>query len=432
MVDLSGAGQGMQSRRSAVDLTVEPSDYFGVPVEKLRNADTFGIERTGEQDLYRVQYLYLMVFGNENSSTDYGGIQVRAQTYLYLDEGTVPARKFQRVMQRCAHRGAFLFDSGLQHPVYGGGGGEWSDGGGYLSGFTPVENGGEYRNWEVEPVGSAEGKPAGAQPGVIRWTTEIYLEVDGTKYADLSGVGQGIADQYNLVEHDEPPTEGIEAQQEWWEVTWNDSRGSYDIHPPGRTASKDRARRLHEKDVYLNGLKIGSITTDGRVWLKKQYADRYDGTYSGNHSKRSVTSNTSATGQSIRGTNENPGKLAKVDESPGAVYLATAQFRPDDFDPVDPDEVDVDREIVPGSSGGTIYLLSLPDDATDPTRTECRQDQEVIRHLGYSEPPYSHTYAETWQWPGYRSIAEHGGVVWRRGDPDDDQQSLDSFGGDGQ
>lgn len=427
--------QGLAERRRSPDLTVDPADYFGVAVDRLHNADAFGLEPAPQKDLYRVQYLYLLVFGNERSSTDYGGIQVRASTHLYLEDGRVPI-KFQRIMQRTAHRGAFLFDSSLEEGIYGGGGGEWSDGGGYLSGFNPVENGGEYRNWEVEPVGSAEGRPAGAQPGVLRWTTEVYLEVTGTQYAELSGVAQGIGDPYSLIEHEEPPDEPIEAQQEWWEVTFNSAKNAYDIHPHGRSAAKERAKTLHQKDVYLNGLHVGTVTVDGRVWLKKEYEGGH--TYRGDYSKEGVVALTAAEPQSIRGTTEHPGKLAKIDESPGAVHLATAQFRPDDFDPVDPDEVDPEREVTPGTPGGTVYLLSLPDDVADPTRQECRQDDEIIRHLGYSDPPYSHTYAEMWRWPGFRSIAEYGGVTtWdeRYGtDPDlrdDDQEGLDGYGGGG-
>lgn len=427
MVDLSGTGQGFETRRTTVDLSVEPADYFGRPVRQLSNADLFGLRPAPEKDLYRVQYLFLMVFGNSDSPTDYGGIQVRAKTYLYLEDGTVNL-KMQKIMQRAAHRGAYLFDSPLEHPTYGGGGGNWGDSGGYLDGFEPVEMGGEYRNWEVEPVGSAEGKPTGAQPGRIDWTTEIYLEVnDAGEYANLSGVAQGVSNPYRVKEHYEPPTQPVEAQQEWWEVTFNDAKGSYDIHPPGRSASKARAKRLHEKSVYLNGLKIGSVTVDGRVWLKKQYQNGL--TYRGDNSKESVVERTEAAPQSIRGTSENPGKLAKIDESPRAVHLATAGAR-EDFDPVDPDEVDPDRLIIEGDEGGSVYLLTLPD-LDDPTTQECRQDDQLIRHLGYSEPRYSHNFAETWNWPGFRSIAEHGAIL-RPEDyyTDDDQTGLGSFEGD--
>lgn len=427
--------QGLSQRRMSPDLSVGVFDYFGAPVEDLKNANSFGLIPEESKDLYRVQYLYLMVFGNEQSSTDYGGIQVRSSTYLYLEDGRVPV-KFQRVMQRCAHRGAHAFDSSLGQPgtvrsknadrIYGGGGGEWGDGGGYLSGFTPVENGADYRNWEVEPVGSAQGKPSGAQPGVIRWTTEVYLEVEGTKYADLSGVGQGIADPYHLTQHDVPPKPPEEAQQTWWEVTFNQAKGSYDIHPPGDTASKERAKQLHGKDVYLNGLKIGTVTTDGRVWLKKEYQN--GSPYRGRYSKSAITRLTAAKPQSIRGTSENPGKIAKVDESPGAVHLGTKQFRPDDWDPVDADDVDPFREVEPGSPGETVYLLSLPEDVEDATRQEVRQDQEIDRHLGYSNPPYSDSYSQMWAWPGFRSIVEHGRV--RTPGPDEDGQgSLGDYGG---
>lgn len=410
-------------------MSVREAEYFGRPVDQLENADTFGLKPSPEKDLYRVQYLFLLVFGNDSdvnrTDTDYGGIQVRASTYLYLEDGRVTT-KYQRILQRIAHRGAYLFDSSIQHPNYGGGGGEWSDGGGYLSGFTPVENGNDYRNWEVEPVGSDEGRPAGITPGKIEWTTELYLEVDGTKYAELSGVAQGIGDPYSVVEHSTPPAPAVEAQQEWWEVTFNGAKGSYDLHPEGRSASKDRAKRLAGKDVMLNGLKIGEITSDGRAYLKKEYAG--GDTYRGRHSKQSITSRTAAEPQSIRGSADNPGKIAKVDESPRAVYLATAQARPDDFDPVDPDEVDPDREVRPGTRGETVYILSLPD-PEESTRQEARQDDKEIRHMGFSEPPYSHSYTEMWEWPGFRPIVEYGRVRTPADERDDEQEGLDGFDG---
>lgn len=423
------AGQREASRASSVDLSVNERDYFGHPVDGLENADSFGLQPYPGKDLYRVQYLYLLVFGNENSSTDYGGIQVRGSTYLYLRDGKVP-RKMQQVIQRAAHRGANLFDSSIEREFYARGGGDWADGG-YLSGFTPTENAYDYRNWEVEPVpGGPDGRaPAGVQPGVITWTTEVYLEVEGTKYADLSGVAQGVADPYSVTTHRIPPEERVEAQQEWWEMTWNPSQatyGAYDIHPPGRSNSKKRAKRLHGKSVYLNGVKIGDITSDGRVYLAKKYAERFDGEYAGSHSREYVVENTPATFQSIAAGR----RIAKADESPRAVYLQTKRARDDDFDPVDPDEVDPDREVQPGSSGETLFILSLPEDVEDPTRQECRQDRQVISHLGFSNPPYSHTYAEMWKWPGFRSVEQTGRVRTPIDDRDDGQAGLDGYGGD--
>lgn len=431
--------QSLGERRSNPDLSVHPANYFGRDPSELKNADAFGIEPAPEKDLYRVQYLYLMVFGSDrprieaseasdkdgfgDEASDYGGIQVRASTHLYLEDGRVPI-KLQRVIQRTAHRGAFLFDSGIEHPVYGGGGGEWG-GGGYLSGFTPVENNSEYANWEIEPVGSAEGRPAGSQPGVIRWTTEIYLEVEGTQYADLSGVAQGIGDPYQLVEHDVPPEEPVEAQQEWWQFSenFNNARNAYQIAPPAYSAGRERGKKLRGKTVHINGLPIGEVDKEGRVWLKKEYQG--GNTYRGDYSREGVLETTPATPQSLALGR----KIAKVDESPGAVYLATASARPDDFDPVDPGEVEIEREVQPGSPGGRIYLLSLPEDVEDPTRQECRQDEEKISHLGYSDPPYAHTYAEMWRWPGFRPVAEYGWIETPADRREDGQTGLDEHDG---
>jgi len=419
--------QGLAERHTTVDLSVNPADYFGAPVEEIGNARAFGLAPRPETDLYRVEYLYLLVFGNDGdqnrTSTDYGGIQVRASTHLWLKEGSVPMG-LQRVMQRTAHRGANFFDSSIEEPIYGGGGGNWADGG-YLSGFTPTENSYPYQNWEVEPVGSSEA--AGETPGKIEWTTEVYLEVEETNYAVLSGTGQGIGNPWQVDTREVPPSEPVEAQDEWWEMSWNPSQskyGAYDIHPPGRSASKQRAKKLHEKDVHLNGVKIGNMTTDGRVYLAKRYADRFGGSYAGSYSRQYILDNTPATPQAIAAGR----KIAKYDESPGAIHLATKQARPDDFDPVDPDDVDVDREVREGSPGGSVPILTIPE-PSDAWELECRQDKEHIRHLGYSTPPYAHEIGVEWKWPGFRPIEQHGSVTTAEDLRDDDQGSLDGFGG---
>ena len=440
--------QALASRSHNPDLSVAPSEYFGKPVDEIQNANSFGLVPEGGKDLYRVQYLFLLAYGNSKSSTDYGGIQLRASTYLYLHEGRVPI-KMQRVMQRIGHRGAYLFNSPIQNAKYGGGGGGWGDknfdherdidehggtysgsGGGYLDGFTPVESGAEYRNWEVEPVGTAEGRPAGVQPGVIQWTTEIYLEDEGlpnwgdpytgANKANLSGVAQGISDPYNLVGHEQ---EEVEAQQSVWNISdnFNQARGSYQIAPPGYTASRERSQELHGKNVYLNGLNIGELDVEGRVWLKKEYQG--GDTYRGQHSRESVISKTAATPQALR----LGGNVYKIDESPSSIHLVTAAAKPDDFDPVGPDEVDPGLKVVPG---GTVWILSLPDEPGDATRQVCRQDQEIIRHLGFSDPPYEHSYNAMWKWPSFRPIAEYGTIRRPGGLDDEDQDTLDEYGGD--
>lgn len=421
--------QRLAERTHDPDLSVSEREYFGVDVDEIENANSFGLVPAEGKDLYRVQYLYLMVYGNAQSSTDYGGIQLRASTYLYLRNGRVPT-KLQRVMQRIGHRGAHLFNSPIQESFYAGGGGSWADaGGGYLDGFTPVESGAEYRNWEVEPVGSAEGRPTGTQPGVIQWTLEIYLEDEGlpnwggpktgANKADLSGLAQGVADPYDLTRHEQ---DEIEAQQSVWELSenFNQARGSYQIAPPGYSASRRRSQELHGKNVYLNGLNIGELDVEGRVWLKKEYQG--GDTYRGQHSRASIIDKTAATPQALR----LGGNVYKIDESPASIHLVTAAAKPEDFDPVDPDEVDPGLEVVPG---GVIWLLSLPDSPGDATRQMCRQDQEIIRHLGYSTPPYQHSYDAMWKWPGFRPIAEYGTITRPGGLDDEDQETLDDVGG---
>lgn len=403
--------QGLEEPRQSPGRSVVEREYFGADLSAIENADVFGLEPEPETDLYRVSYLYLLVFGNTKSSTDYGGIQVRAQTYLYLEDGAVPTR-LQRIMQRAAHRGAALFNTDVEHPVYGG----------YLEGFNPVENGAEYRNWEVEPMPASA--QTGTTPGKIEWTTEIYLEVEGTNYADLSGVGSGVANPWRLKEHEQPPVPGIEAQQEVWKlVGFNEGKSSYQVAPPGHTQARQRSRQLHGKVVYINGLRIGSLDVRGRTWLKDEYAGGL--TYRGDNSRESLIEQTVATPQALR----IDGNLYKIDESPDAVHLVTARAKPDNFDPVDPDDVDVDRQVQPGQPGRTIRLLSLPE-PDDAVTIECRQDDELIRHLGYSTPVYEHDMTDMWAWPGFRPIEEWGAIQTPEDDRDDGQAGLDAFGGD--
>jgi hypothetical protein len=419
--------QGLGQRRNSPDLSVDLQDYFGADPREIDNSALYGLTRGTDADLYRVEYLFLAVFGNdaEDEEGEYGGAQVRSSAYLYLVDGAVPT-DLQRVMQRIAHRGAFLFDSSIEEPIYGSGGGDWADGGGYLTGFTMWESGASYRNWEVEPVGSAEGRPRGVTPGKIEWTTELYLEVSSSDpkqksdYAQLSGVGQGVANPWTLDVSRTPPREGVEAQQEWWRIgdTINEARNAYQIAPPGRTQSRERAKELSGKTVYVNGTPIGTVIQDGRVFLKREYAA--GPSYRGDYSREGLISQTPATPSALAKGR----KIAKVDESPGAVYLATAQARPESFDPVDPDEVDPDRRVQRGQPGGTTRTVGLREPES-PTLQECRQDQQVIRHLGYSSPVYTHEYAEMWKWPGFRSIEERGHIERPADRREDGQTGLD-------
>lgn len=415
------------SNRTSVDLSVDKRDYFGVDPSQTVNARDYGLVSVPERDLYRVSYLFLQLWGDSSPShsTGYGGFQVRANTYLWLSEGRVDP-KLQKAMQKVAHRGAYLFNSGVAVPAYDG----------WLNGFNPAEDGREYRNWEVEPVGRAEARTA--QPGRTDWTFEAYLEVDAdasasptqvkNTYADLVHTAQGVGNPWELLEI----RKEVEAQQEFWEVTWNPSQGSlgaYDIHPPGRSQSKERAKRLHEKTVYLNGYKIGNITTDGRVWLAKEYDTQSGEKWGDNWSKKGLRNELrSVHAQSIRAG----GKLAKVDESPSAVYLATKDARGEDFDPVDPNEVDPDREIVEG----TVRELRVQDPEA-PMRIEVRQDEMVGSSskfpFGKINPGERFTIsADGYKWPGYRTIAE-AGVITTPTDAaelDDEQLNLNDLGDD--
>jgi hypothetical protein len=377
------------------DLDVDPADYYGIPPAEADNAATIGLTRGSGRELHRVSYLFLLVFGNDDSATGYGGMQLRAQTFIWLPQGNSPSTRLQRHIQNAAHRAAHLFDSSVETPAYGSN--QWASG--YLSGFDAWENAAEYANWEIEPVSRGEVHTA---PGIVDWSTEIYLEVEGTEYARLSGVASGLAHPWSLQKVKEEGEDAVHIPPTKWEIGYQPSRDDYVVRPQGRTnaASRYVSGAGTGKTVYVNGLKIGGLGPKGRVWLNPEYHVGDGLEYQGNHSRQGlIKKSDEATPQALR----RGGVLYQTGETEDAVYLRTKRALPDDYQPADPDTVPIDLEVQAGRPDRIRHLLTL-DDPTDPLVVECREDREVIRHLGISRPPYRHSLTGAFRHPGFREI----------------------------
>jgi hypothetical protein len=323
-------------------------------------------------------------------------MQLRAQTFIWLPQGNAPATRLQRQIQNAAHRAAHLFDSGVETPAYGAN--QWASG--YLSGFDPWENAAEYDNWEVEPVSRGEVHTA---PGIVDWSSEIYLEVEGTKYANLSGVASGLAHPWSLQKVKEEGEDAVHIPPTKWELDFEeDNWGDYYARPQGGTnaASRYVSGAGAGKTVYVNGLKIGALGPKARVRINPEYQKGDGLEYRGNHSRQGlIEKSDEATPQALR----RGGVLYQTGETEDAVYLRTKRALPDDYQAADPDNVPVDLEVQAGRPDRIRHLLTL-DDPSDPLVVECREDREVIRHLGSSRPPYRHSLTGAFRHPGFREI----------------------------
>jgi len=412
---MTGA-QGLGTPRDTVDLSTSERGYFGRSISEFQNAGLFGVSPGPETEMYRVSYVYQLVFKTNPeqnpAGAEYGGIQLRARTHLHLENGAVPT-KLQRHIQRAAHRGAHIFDSSLEHPVYDG----------YLTGFKAgaADN---YQNWEVEPISGTEA--SGVIPGKIDWFTEIYLDAESEEWAELSGLAAGLADPYDVTIHTEEGRDATHIPPFKWSIDYYpESRPDYyEIRPPARSNARERYREGAGagKNVYINGLQVGEIDNAGRMWLRKEYAANDGIKHGDRYSRKGLVEETEATYQALR----DGGTLYMTGETESAVYLATARAKPDEWTGIDPDEVPPNLTVREGRERREVVLLSV-DDPDDPVPVECRADKEVLKHLGYSDPRYTHGIAEMWEWPGFRPVEEYGTIQTPDDDRTDEQAGLDEF-----
>lgn len=414
-------GNAKQRRKKQKDRRVDTESYFGADPSKLVDAEKYGIVPQEDYELCRVSYLYLLQFGNSRSPTEYGGAQVRAWTYLYLPYNETPIIGIQRAMQDGAHRAAQMYNSDVETHSYINSGTGWADG--YLDGFDMGEISQDYWNWEVEPVTSTEG----GQVGVVQWSVELYNEVcdkgDPIKYADLAGLASGTLNPWKIKTSQEPGKEEKPGPQIKWNITYNESRDKYDIHPPAHTDARRRASKfLPGKDVYINDKFVGSLDEKPRAWLSVEYGGdpkthKYDGRVY--WSREGLVQETPATYQAIR----KGGNLYQVRETEDAVYLVTAAAKDDDYEEMDPDEVPLDMEAQEGEEPTLVKRIKVQSkEVSTPVRSV--QDEQIIDKLGMSNPPYSHKMDESFHHPDFKSVQTDGRVFGPEDLRDDDQSGL--------
>lgn len=386
---MSGAGPLTASNdpRTTADLSVSDRQYFGHEFDAIDRYPTIGMDPDAPGQIIRHSYIFQAQYSI--GSDEYGGIQLRAR--VHTRDAELPDA-LAGWLKRSAHRAAYLFDTNIE-TNYGPAGGETrgtAAGDGYLSGFNPSAT---YQNWESQAVTESEIDTA---PGVIDWSTEVYTD-DSFDFADLSGIAQGVCSPYRLQTEQRPGEDSIDVPPTSWNVTYNQSRGDYQIAPPARSSARERYKAGGggaRKTVYLNGRKIGNLDGDrGRVWLSKSY-QRGKQSRAGNYSREGVIEETAATPQAIR----DGGNAYLVGETEDRISLRTAGALPPGYEPADPDDVPVDLETKAGSPGYTLRSLEFRDPDTDAVRVECRRDDKLIKHLGRSTPTYAHRLAPRQEW----------------------------------
>lgn len=385
--------QALGGPLAAADLSVSESDYFGHPLRAVENRSAWPFFPENGP-LTRTSYVYQAIYQiGSGKNKEYGGIQIRARVHTYGE----PPGRLRAWLGRTAHRAAYLFDSGIETPGYAPPGGETrgtKSGDGYLSGFNAVES---YTNHEQEHISEGE---MNTQPGVIDWSTEVYVDTS-FKEASLSGIAQGVSYPYQV---DAQITEGspaVDVAPHKWSLSWNKSREQYDVHPPGNKTARDRYKpggAGHDKTVYINNKPVGSLDEEGRTWLHPGYGADGDGhtntsRYGTYWSREGLVAETGATYQALR----KGGTLYLTGETENGIHLVTAAEKPPGYKPVDPNEVSSLLEVEEGSDPGEDYVLTLQD-AEESLRVECRRDEKKMKHLGRSNPRYTHLLGETQTW----------------------------------
>jgi len=359
---------------------MEPETYLGRPLgdyerESLREhgLDPDGGPLTRHSYLYSVDYP-INTGGPRGDGSEWGKIEIRARVWTY---STALSNGLSTVVEQTAHRAASCFNTSKVTGSYSG----------YLDGFYPQNAEDEWEDpttsWEGEVVGGAGALDA--QAGRIDWNVEVYAE--GGR---LSGVAQGLASPWTT----ETTNEERQPPREEFRILYQEARDEYEIRAAPGTNQQERAETvLPGKSVYINDKPIGTWRkARGSAALKKEYTR--PPTLNGRkvYDRERLVEDTQATYQALGGTSANPGKLYKVEETDKAVYLVTARRRPDVWEPTDPEDIDPDAE----SEVRTTHRLVLRTPSAA-SAISCRRDEQVIRLLGLSMPPWSADVSRGWR-----------------------------------
>jgi len=366
---------GAEDSQPAGLLSMEPETYLGRPLgdyerESLREhgLDPDGGPLTRHSYLYSVDYP-INTGGPRGDGSEWGKIEIRARVWTYSQ---TLSNGLSTVVEQTAHRAASCFNTSKVTGSYSG----------YLDGFYPQNAEDEWEDpttsWEGEVVGGAGALDA--QAGRVDWNVEMYDE--GGR---LSGVAQGLASPWTTEttnEERQPPREEFRLKKQV-------ARGEYEIKPAPRSGQSERAKTvLPGKNVYVNDKPVGTWRkARGTAAVKLDYVR--PPTINGRkaYDRQRLIDDTEATFQALR----DGGKLYKVEETDKAVYLVTARRRPDVWEPTDPEDIDPDAE----SELRTTHQLVLRTPSAA-SAISCRRDEQVIRLLGLSSPPWEANVSRGW------------------------------------
>lgn len=372
--------------RQEADLSTTERRYFGQPLRRFSNLGGFPF-RPEDGPLMRHSYVFQALY---KMGDDYGGIQLRARIHTY---GPIRDR-FREILEKCAHRAAFMFDSGIETRGYGPAPKDTrgtKPGDGYLTGFNIFDT---FGNWESTEIRSGEQQ---TEIGVIDWSTEIYRDEDFSRAA-LSGIAQGLAFPFRSDSRIVPGRQPVSIAPHKWTIAAS-REGYYGLRPPANTAARTRYREGagRGKRVHINGVFVGTTDNKGRVWLKKEYSAGNGWKNGDRWSRKGLVESPGVEGATWQALRDG-GVLYMTGETEEGVFLSTKRHAPDGWREGDPDSVPINVEARTGRDETEVHLLRLQD--TDaPIRCECRRDDNIDGHLGKSVPVYSHPIKDGQSFP---------------------------------
>lgn len=371
-----------------------PSGYFDgrdLPDLPDRERRAFDIHRDDDAPLHRHSYLYSVEFptkggGKDRGDSETGTIELRARTWTHRPD--LP-RAYRQAVEGAAHKAATLFNSTIETPAYGG----------YLDGFfddIAHPNPGRGRWEDVERWEDADQRnaydDAEAAPGKVDWNVEIYDEDDR-----LGGIAQGLAFPWRVTEEYEEGEMPVHVSPHKWNISFNDSLGKYDVHPPGNKSARRRYQpggAGHGKVVRINEMPVGRLDSEGRTWLFPDYANGDTTTAKGGlkqYDRNAIIEQTDATPQALA----KGGTLYMTGETETHIDLVTAREKPPGYKPADPDDVSETLQVRPGRDGRTITVLDIVD-REESVGLRCERDEIITAFLGRSSPEYRHEVAREW------------------------------------
>lgn len=268
--------------------------------------------RPGEipDDTGIVRYQYSTIFeyftSRKSDDTDIGQVQFRTVLYTLSE----PSDRVKSYLKGINHlRLHTLFNSG-----------EYD---GYMDGFDFISRD---KNEETNVVAARDELPATGL-GVPTFSTEVYDD-DG----ELVGYSKGYSMDFGV--HEEEVTKGDDAPQETWRIrSLNKARNEYEVSPKPNTPARKRAKASKGKIAHINGMPVGSLTSRGTFWLRKEHKSPSRATY---QSRNQIIGNTGTPYQAV----SKGSKLYKVNETSNGLFFSTV--KPRNFNEVAAEEVDPD------------------------------------------------------------------------------------------